>query len=104
MAMMAEIKAFHGHRSMASSSKLTLLPLPPYLSVTETDTEPLIVHESLRPTSHLVALDYIRPPAPWKGQQFILNKVVIFSKYEFTFPTALTWSAPLLGFTEHLIH
>lgn len=83
---MAERKAIHGHKSMTSSPKLTLLPLPPYLPTTESDTKPLIMHESLRrSTSHLVALDNIRPLAPWKGQQFILNKIDMFSKCEFTF-------------------
>lgn len=88
-----------------SPKQVWWLPLPPYLPTTESDTKPLIRHESLRSTSHLVALDNIRPLAPWKGQQFILNKIDIFSKCEFTFHICFeVVSTSTQGLTKHLIH
>lgn len=104
--MTAEMKAVHGHKSIAPSPKLTLLLPPPYLSTTETDVEPLIVHDFLRrPSSHLLAFDYVRLLLPWKGHQFILTKIDMFSQCGLTFPTCIDLvSTSIQELTECLIH
>lgn len=104
--MMAVMKAVQGTKAWYPSPKLTLLVLPPCLSTTETDAESLIVQESSRrPTSHIVALDYIRPLPPWKGQQFILTKIDMFCKCGFIFPACINLVSTLIqGLTEYLIH
>lgn len=61
--------------------------------------------------------DYVRPFPPWRGQQFILTKMDMFSKCAFTFPACyqlgqrlysrthrvsdlLTWDLPHTGTSD----
>lgn len=58
-----------GTKAWQSSPKLTLLQLQPCLSTTETDVEPLIMHDSKETKQ---PLDYIRPLLPCLRHVFSL--------------------------------
>lgn len=101
VAMVAQMKALRGHKSMASLIK-TDLAAASTLPVNHRHwRRALLVCDSLRrPTSHLVARDYIRPLHDGAAIHSDL-----FSKCAFTFPPCINLvSTSIQGLTGYLIY